>query len=100
MKATRRQFLAQSAWLAVSLESLVAKSRSQLVQYDALGIAELIRKKEITASEAVEDVLLRIERVNPRTNAVLTHNFDFEKARARVKGKNADGIFSGSPVML
>jgi amidase len=100
MDFTRRQFLAQSAIFAASLESLLARGRSQLVQYDATGIAELIRKKEITALEAVDDVMRRIEQVNPRINAVLTANFDFEKARARARTIPSDGMFAGSPVML
>jgi amidase len=100
MNVTRRQFVAQSALFAASLESVFAKGRSQLIHYDALGVAELIRKKEITALEAVEDVLRRMERVNPRINAVLTANFDFEKARARAKGLSSDGLFAGTPVML
>src|SRR5262245_48391233 len=99
MDVTRRQFLVQSAAFAASLELLLAKS-SQLVQYDALGIAELIRKKEITALEAVEDVLRRIAQVNPKIQAVLTDNFEFEKARARAKNLRTDGMFAGTPVML
>src|SRR5579871_6074003 len=98
---TRRQFLAQSALFAAPLESALAKvGRSQLVHYDALGIAELIRKKEITALEAVNDVMRRIEHVNPQIHAVLTGNFDFEKARTRAKSMNSDGLFTGTPVML
>jgi len=42
----RRQFIAQSAVFAASLEAAFAKvGQSQLVQYDALGVAELIRKR-------------------------------------------------------
>src|SRR5580704_12438035 len=97
MSTTRRQFLAQSAFLAAAFAKV---GRSQLVQYDALGVAELIRKKEITALEAIEDVLRRVEHVNPRINAVLTANFDFKKALARAKSIGGDGMFTGTPVML
>jgi amidase len=100
MNVTRRQFLAQSAIFGASVESLLARSRSQLIQYDALGVADLIRRKEITAVEAVEDVLLRVEHVNSRLNAVLTGNLDFDRVRARAKALNNSGIFAGSPVML
>ena len=102
MNITRRHFVAQSAVLAASLETLFAKS--QLVQYDALGVAELIRKKEITALEAVEDVLRRVQQVNPKINAVLTDNFDFQNARARARNISGGGIgggmFTGTPVMI
>lgn len=101
MNVTRRQFIAQSALFAASVESIFAKiGRSQLVHYDALGVAELIRKKEITPLEAIDDVLRRIEHVNPQIHAVLTGNFDFEKARARARSMGGDGMFAGTPVMV
>jgi amidase len=98
MSVTRRHFLAGSALFAASAESIFAKS--QLAQYDALGVAELIRKKEITALEAVEDVLRRIQQVNPKIHAVLTGNFDFENARTRARSIPNDGMFAGTPVMI
>jgi amidase len=74
--------------------------QSELADYDALGLAELIRKKQVTPLELVEDVIRRIELVNPRINAVLTKNFDPEKARERAKSGLGDGQFAGVPVML
>jgi amidase len=44
-------------------------------QYDGLGLAELVKKKEISAAEICEEAIVRIERVNPALNAVITPGF-------------------------
>jgi amidase len=73
---------------------------TELSDYDAVGLGELIREKQVSPLELVEDVIRRIERVNPRINAVLTKNFDLEKARGRAKNELGDGQLAGVPVML
>ena len=107
MKSTRREFLKRSS--AVALAGVAASQfgeaqsklrSSELANYDATGLAELVRKKQVTPLELVEDVLKRIERVNPKLNAVLANNFDVEKARARAKQPLGDGAFAGVPVLL
>jgi amidase len=112
MEHTRRDFLrgAVSFSLASASGSLFAAragtgaqtkpARSDLADFDALGLAELIKKKQISPLELVEDVIRRIERINPRINAVLTSNFDVEKARKRAGAAAGDGMFAGVPVML
>lgn len=60
------------------------------MQLDALAfmpaadLAEAIRKKQVSPIEAVEAVLSRIERVNPRLNAYCTVTADAARAEARV----------------
>src|SRR5512145_2296075 len=107
MDLNRRDFLKQSAVFTLAtagrfkLGAAQVKPRpSGLVDYDALGLAELIRKKQISPLELVDDVIRRVERVNPKINAVLTKLFDFEKARERAKQAIGDGSFAGVPVML
>ena len=39
--------------------------------YDALGLAELVRKREITPRELKEDALSAIEALNPELNCVV-----------------------------
>jgi amidase len=39
--------------------------------YDGLGLAELVRKKKIKSAELVEAAIERIERLNPKLNAVV-----------------------------
>ena len=102
MEQTRRDFLIAAAGLAVAAESALAAgdTRNDFSKYDGLGLAELVKTKQITPLELVDEVARRIERVNSKLNAVLTKNFDFEKARTRAKSGVGSGPFAGVPVML
>lgn len=64
---------------------------------DALGLAELVRAKEVDPSELLEEAIARAERVNPRLNAIVTPMYDL--ARRRAKGA-IDGPFAGVPFLL
>jgi len=66
--------------------------------YDALGLAELVRKKEVKASELVEEAIRRIETLNPKLNAVIYKTYDI--ARAAADGPPPNGPFAGVPFML
>lgn len=57
-------------------------------QYDALGLAELVQKKEVSAAELLETAIQRAEAVNPQINAII-HPM-YESAR-----QAAQGVFSG-----
>jgi amidase len=105
MTLSRRGFLRQSAAFSLLLSHPVLaaqakKQHSQLAGYDALGLADLIKRKQVSPLELVDDVIRRVELVNPKINAVLTRNLDFEKARARARSGSLEGIFAGVPVML
>jgi amidase len=111
MNHTRRDFLKKSAVFTIVTAggsmltetagaTQVKPKPSELADYDSLGLAELIKKKQISPLELVDDVIRRVERVNPKINAVLTKLFDLEKARERVKQGIGDGPFAGVPVML
>ena len=65
---------------------------------DAVGLAELLRKKEITPLEAVEDAIRRIEAVNPRLNAVINKTYD--RARQQIKNGVGNGPFAGVPFLV
>ena len=45
-------------------------------QYDAAGLAQLIRNKEVSSTEVVEAAIERIEKYNPELNAVITKLYD------------------------
>ena len=101
----RRDFLKQSAAFSLLLSHPVLaaqakKHQSQLAGYDALGLADLLKRKQVSPIELVEDVIRRVERVNPKINAVLTRNLDFEKVRARARNGALEGMFAGVSVML
>src|ERR1700753_1082095 len=66
--------------------------------YDGLGLAHLVRRGEVSALELVDECIARIERNNPKLNAVIYKAYD--EARAAAKGKLADGPFKGVPFLI
>jgi amidase len=70
----------------------------ELIDYDALGLAQLIKKKEISASELVEVVIRRIEALNPIVNCIATQTFD--RARNKAPSVEADTTFAGVPTLV
>jgi amidase len=67
-------------------------------QYDGLGLAELVIRKEVSAAEVCEEAIRRIERVNPTINAVIAPLYD--RARQRVQQDIPKGPFCGVPFLL
>ncbi len=67
-------------------------------QYDGLGLAELVRKKEVRPVELVEEAISRIERLNPQINAVIEKMYD--QARRMAEEDLPDGPFKGVPFLL
>jgi amidase len=65
--------------------------------HDALGLAELVRTKQVTAQELVDECIARVERVNGQLNAVVTRMDD--RARAAAKG-TLEGPFAGVPFFV
>lgn len=66
--------------------------------YDGLGLAELVRKRDVTPSELLEAAIERIERSNPKLNAVTYKAYD--EARATASGALPDGPFKGVPFLI
>ncbi len=67
---------------------------------DGLALAELVRKGDVTASELVETAIARIERYNPRLNAVVYPLFARARAQARAAADLPDGPFRGVPFLI
>lgn len=73
--------------------------RMDLAQLDATAQAELVARRECTPGELVEAAIERIERVNPRLNAVVVRLF--EQARAAAASPDLpQGPFRGVPLLL
>jgi amidase len=83
---------------AVPKENLPMDEFKEYDQYDGLGLAGLVQKNEVSARELCEEAIRRIERVNPRLNAVVTPMF--EQGRKTAAGKLPAGHFSGVPFLL
>jgi amidase len=65
---------------------------------DATEIAAMIRRKDITALEAVDDAIARAEAMQPKLNFLVTPMF--EQARARAKTGALSGPFAGVPYLI
>ncbi len=65
---------------------------------DAVGLAELVRKKEVSAAELVEAAIARIEEVNPHVNAVVHKAYDY--ARRLASAPLPAGKLAGVPFLL
>jgi len=76
----------------------VSRLAEEFERHDGLGLAELIRTKEVTAEEVLAATLERIDARNPAINAVVTR-MD-EQARAAIRAGLPDGPFKGVPHLL
>lgn len=65
---------------------------------DAIAQADLVRSGEASPLDLVDAAIARIERLNPRLNAVIHTCFD--RARERARGPLPDGPFRGVPFLL
>jgi amidase len=70
----------------------------EYVKYDALGLAALVRRKEVHPAELVEAAIARAEAVNPSLNFMVFA--DFERARADVRHASGTGQFAAVPMFL
>ena len=71
---------------------------NEFAAFDAMGLAELVRRKEVKPIELVEAAIAEIERLNQTLNAVVTPMY--EPARAAAAGKLPDGPFTGVPFLI
>jgi amidase len=71
----------------------------ELASLDATATAELIRAGKLSPREAVDAAIARVERLNPKLNAVIFPLFDTARARA-ASPELRDGPFRGVPILL
>ena len=70
---------------------------AEYAAHDATGLAELVRKRQVSPRELVETVLAAIAKLNPRLNAV-TRTFP-EVAEAAIAAGLPEGPFTGVPLL-
>lgn len=68
-----------------------------LADHDATGLAELIRRREVSAVEAAEAAIARAGKVNGVLNAIELPTFEAALREARMP---APGVFSGVPTFV
>lgn len=94
---TRRTVLLGFAAAALPQAKGAKENVDELSMMDATGLAELVRKDEVSALELVDAAIRRIEKLNPRINAVIWERF--EKARQEARGALPKGPFTGVPFL-
>src|SRR5436309_10335710 len=67
-------------------------------RYDALGLAELVQKLEVTADEVLDAALARVAGRNPAINAVVMPLEDY--ARKAIAAGLPAGPFTGVPYLM
>jgi len=70
---------------------------ADFARFDGLGLAELVRRREVAPIELVEEAIARIEARNPTLNAVVCKLYD--SARATARGP-LSGPLAGVPFLL
>ena len=70
----------------------------ELAKLDATAQAELVHRGEVAPHELVQAAIERIERLNPKLNAVIHRSF--ERAIAQARSGLPDGPFRGVPFLL
>ncbi|WP_244933642.1 amidase family protein [Neobacillus mesonae] len=66
--------------------------------YDGLGLAELVKNKQVQPKEVLGEAVKMIEEKNPKLNAVI-HKL-YEKAEKQLEHLNMEGVFAGVPFVL
>lgn len=67
-------------------------------QYDALGLANLVKTKQVTANELLNTAIARAEAVNPKINAIISPLYDY--GQQACKHLDLSGDFAGVPFLL
>jgi len=67
-------------------------------QYDALGLADLVRRRNVTPTELLDAAIERVEARNPIVNAVTMKLYDL--ARQTIAAGLPDGPFTGVPYLM
>jgi len=72
-------------------------SHTDYVRHDALGLADLVRHKQVSAEDLLDAAIARLDAVNPKINAQ-AHRF-VDIARRQLAAGVGDGPFAGVPFM-
>ena len=66
--------------------------------FDAVGLADLVRKKQVSAAELLDEAISRTAKVDPQINAVVVKHYDY--AKQQIDKGLPDGPFTGVPFLL
>lgn len=83
---------------AFAVQSRAIAVSDELLEYDAVGLAQLIRDCDVSAREVLEASIARIEALDGQINALTTRNF--AGALERVGQISPQTVFAGVPTLL
>jgi amidase len=66
--------------------------------YDGLGLAELVHRKQVSPAMLLAEAIYRVERLNPTINAIVTEMYDL--AKSTIENGLPEGVFTGVPFLL
>jgi amidase len=66
--------------------------------YDAMGLADLVQKKQVSAGELLDEAIARTAKVDPQINAVVVKHYDY--AQRQIDNGLPNGPFTGVPFLL
>src|SRR6202166_242609 len=66
--------------------------------FDAVGLADLVRRKQVSATELLDEAIARTAKVDPQINAVVVKHYDY--AQRQIENGLPDGPFTGVPFLL
>jgi len=84
--------------MAASFDSAAMSGFKEYERYDGLGLAELVRRREVAPRELLEAALARIERIDPKIRAVC--GLAVEPAQRAIAHGLPQGPFTGVPFLL
>ncbi len=71
---------------------------SEYGNYDGMGLADLVRKRQVSARELLDEAIARTTKVDPQINAVVVKHYDY--AKRQIDNGLPDGPFSGVPFLM
>jgi len=109
---SRREFLRNTGLLAAAAaggaltpgrdDARAAATQSSTLpdyeRYDGIGLAELVKTRQVSAQELLEAAIERVDLRNPASNAVVYRMYD--QAQAAVAAGLPSGPFTGVPYLL
>jgi len=75
-------------------------SFSEYPRYDAVGLAELVRQKQVSPQELLQEAIQRIEAFNPALNAVVHKAYDLARGQLAQHPDSPKGPLYGVPFLL
>jgi amidase len=72
--------------------------QSEYLDYDAIGLAELVRSGQVSARELIDTAITRAEAVDPALNAIVLKDYQAARNRASRGGRDGSGTLGDGPL--